>query len=628
MVPGGPSSAQAPGAPARYPEGMNRRHHKSGLALGTVKPNDEGWRERTLPAGTRILLVEDEPELRASLKRVFSRYDCQVFEAGDGESALAAAIQHHPHVVVSDFEMPFMNGFELVRRMRHHDALISVPVMMLTGSPRAFNLAESLECELAVLLRKPLGGEALVEAMSRTLGARLPVRAQADLDAEDARAAESHHAPAPEADPRKTEAELQSLLGKTARDAYDFESDRPAAATDMHEAAAADAAPIIKMVNAILGLAVDKKASDIHIEPQEKAVRVRFRVDGGLVPQLEIPSSMCRPMTARLKIMANLNISERRVPQDGRFRMRLPDGRKLEIRLSTLPSRYGEKVVMRLLGQARISADLRSLKLHARDLDCMQSALANPNGLVLVTGPTGSGKTSTLYTMISSLNSPERNIVTAEDPVEYEMPGITQVNVRNDVGFTFDKALRAFLRQDPDVILVGEVRDAETADTALKAAVTGHLVLSTLHTNDAVTSVTRLVDMGVPAYMVAAAVRLVVAQRLVRTLCAHCKETWQPTDSQTRFLTKEEVRRLGSVQSAKGCEQCEGIGYKGRTAVMEVLHVRTPAMREAITRGVAPDALQALAVSEGMRPLRRGVLDLVERGETSLSEALKILVDE
>ena len=459
---------------------------------------DESWRERTLPPGTKILLVEDEPELRVALKRLFSRYDCQIFEAGDGESALASALQHHPHVVISDFEMPFMNGFEFVRRMRHHDSLLSVPVMMLTGSPRAFNLAESLECEIAVLLRKPLGGDALVEALSKSLGARLPVRDQAELDAEDARAAESHHAPTADADPRKAEAELQSLLGKTARDAYDFEADRPAAHSDMHEVAAADAAPIIKMVNAILGMAVDKKASDIHIEPQEKAVRVRFRIDGGLIPQFEVPLSMCQPMTARLKIMASLNISERRIPQDGRFRMRLPDGRKLEIRLSTLPSQYGEKVVMRLLGQARISGDLRSLKLHARDLECMQAALANPNGLILVTGPTGSGKTSTLYTMISALNSPDRNIVTAEDPVEYEMPGITQVNVRNEVGFTFDKALRAFLRQDPDVILVGEVRDAETANTALKAAVTGHLVLSTLHTNDAVTSVTRLVDMGVP----------------------------------------------------------------------------------------------------------------------------------
>ncbi len=599
------------------------------MALGVRKNADESWREKTLPPATRILLVEDEPELRVALKRVFSRYDCQVFEAGDGESALVAVQLHHPHIVISDFEMPGMNGFELVRRMRHHEAMHGVPVMMLTGSPRAFNLAESLECELAVLLRKPIGGDALVEALSRTLGARLPARSQADLDADDAREAATHHAPAPHdaADTRKGELELQALLGRTAREGYDFETDKPAS-TDMHDTAAADAAPIIKMVNAILALAVDKKASDIHIEPQEKNVRVRFRVDGGLIPQLEVPLSMCPAMTARLKVMASLNISERRIPQDGRFRMRLPDGRKLEIRLSTLPSRYGEKVVMRLLGQARISGDLRSLKLHQRDLDCIQAALANPNGLILVTGPTGSGKTSTLYTMISSLNSTDRNILTVEDPVEYEMAGITQVNVRHEVGFSFDKALRAFLRQDPDVILVGEIRDSETANTALKAAVTGHLVLSTLHTNDAVTAVTRLCDMGVPPYMVAAAVRLVVAQRLVRTLCPHCKQSWQPTDSQTRFLTKEEIRRLTTVQSAKGCERCDGIGYMGRTAVMEVLHIRTAPMREAITRCVNPDALQALAVAEGMRPLRRGALDLVERGETSLSEALKILVDE
>ena len=596
---------------------MNRRHHKGGIALGARKHDDHSWRERTLPPETRILIVEDEPELRSALKRVFARYDCQVFEAGDGETAMAVALERHPHVVISDFEMPGMNGFELVRRMRHHDALRSVPVMMLTGSPRAFNLAESLECELAVLLRKPFGGEALVDVLSKTLGGRLPARPQSDPGA--ASIPEPYQAPA--------ESEYQVLLGKTARDAYGFEADRPAV-SDMHETAAADAAPIIKMVNAILGLAVDKKASDVHLEPQEKVVRVRFRIAGGMIPQLEVPISMCAAMTTRLKVMASLNISERRVPQDGRFRMRLPDGRKIEIRLSTLPSRYGEKIVMRLLGQAQISGDLGSLHMHQRDLECVQTALANPNGLVLVTGPTGSGKTSTLYTMISVLNSSDRNIVTAEDPVEYEMPGITQVNVRPEVGFTFDLALRAFLRQDPDVILIGEIRDVETATTALKAAVTGHLVLSTLHTNDAVTTVTRLVDMGVPPYMVAAAVRLVVAQRLVRVLCPHCKQLWQPTDSQTRFLTKEEIVRLGTVRSAKGCERCDGIGYKGRTAVMEVLHIRSAPMREAISRCVPPDSLQALAVAEGMRPLRRGVLDLVERGETSLSEALKILVDE
>jgi len=325
---------------------MNRRHHKAGLALGVRTHEDESWREKSLPPGTKVLLVEDEPELRAALKRVFMRYDCEIFEAGDGEQALAIALEHNPHVVISDFEMPGMNGFELVRRMRHHESLHGVPVMMLTGSPRAFNLAESLECELAVLLRKPIGGEALVDRLAKTLGGRLPVRTKIQM---------AEQAALPEPAQPSGESEYKILLAKTARDAYGFESDKPAV-SDMHETAAADAAPIIKMVNAILGLAVDKKASDIHIEPQEKIVRVRFRVDGGLIPQLEVPISMCAAMTTRLKVMASLNISERRVPQDGRFRMRLPDGRKLEIRLSTLPSRYGEKIVMRLLGQAQISA--------------------------------------------------------------------------------------------------------------------------------------------------------------------------------------------------------------------------------------------------------------------------------
>ncbi len=594
---------------------QRRHHHKAGAALGEFRAPDESWKDKTLPPGTPILIVEDEPELRSALKRMLGRYDCRVIEASNGEEALAAALAEAPHAIVSDFEMPGCNGFEMIRRMRQHDALLHVPVLMLTGSPRAFNMAESLECEVLALLRKPAGASAVVDSLGRVLGARLPERAVPEPE---------EAAPeAKEADPRKAEAELQSLLGRAAH--CDVETERQG--SDMHEAAA-DAAPIIKMVDAILGLAVDKKASDVHIEPQEKAVRVRFRVDGSLVPQLEVPSSMSSPMAARLKIMASLNISERRVPQDGRFRVRLPDGRKLEVRLSTLPSRYGEKIVMRLLGQSRISGDLRSMKINQRDLDAMQSALANPNGLVLVTGPTGSGKTSTLYTMLAALNTPERNIVTAEDPVEYELPGVTQVTVRPDIGLTFAKALRAFLRQDPDVILVGEVRDQETADIALKASVTGHLVLSTLHTNDAVTSVTRLVDMGVPAYMVAAAVRLVVAQRLVRSLCMHCREAWTPTDSQTRCLTKDETRRLNMIWSPKGCARCAGTGYQGRQAVMEVLPIRSAPMREAITRGVSPDSLRGLALSEGMRPLRRAVLELVERGETSLTEALKIIVDE
>ena len=594
---------------------MTRRHH-GGLQERDGARSD-GWMERELPGRPRILVVEDEPELRASITRFLSCFDCDVAEAGSGREALEAAARHAPDLIILDFGLPDMNGFELLRRLRSQHDFATTPMLMLTGTPRAFALAETFALELSGLVKKPAGSELLYEEVCRALGGRLWRREGAE-SAPDmvAGGAASAHA----------EAELKNILDVENRQCELEAEDAPS--QESVDAAAADAAPVIKLVNAVLSLAVEKKASDIHIEPQERVIRVRFRMDGAMVPQLEVPASMGPAIIARLKVMSHLNISERRVPQDGRFRMFLPDRRKLEIRLSTLPSRYGEKIVMRLLGQSSIGGDLSKLNAHPRDQQCIAAAIENPNGLILMTGPTGSGKTTTLYTLLSALNTPERNIVTAEDPVEYELPGITQVSVRNEVGLTFEKALRAFLRQDPDVILVGEIRDLETASIALKASVTGHLVLSTLHTNDSVTSISRLVDMGVPPYLVAAAVRLVVAQRLVRVLCPHCKKQLPVSDAHKRFLAGEELIRIPATFSPVGCLRCDGSGYKGRAAVMEVLPVRSAVMREAITRGASPDALQDIALADGLRPLRLGALDLVERGTTSLAEALKILVTE
>ncbi len=595
---------------------MTRRHHGGLQERDGARLN--GWMERELPGRPRILVVEDEPELRASIMRFLDCFDCEVAEAGSGREALEAAARHAPELIILDFGLPDFNGFELLRRLRSQHEFVTTPMLMLSGTPRAFSLAETFALELTGLVKKPASSELLYEEVCRALGGRLKRREGAE--------------PTPDtvaggAASAQAEAELKNILDVENRqceiDAEDGHAQEAAA-----DAAAAEAAPVIKLVNAVLSLAVEKKASDIHIEPQERVIRVRFRMDGAMVPQLEVPASMGPAITARLKVMAHLNISERRVPQDGRFRLTMPDRRKLEIRLSTLPSRYGEKIVMRLLGQSSISGDLSKLNGHPRDLQCIAAAIENPNGLILLTGPTGSGKTTTLYTMIAALNTPERNIVTVEDPVEYELPGITQVNVRNEVGLTFEKSLRAFLRQDPDVILVGEIRDLETASIALKASVTGHLVLSTLHTNDSVTSISRLVDMGVPPYLVAAAVRLVVAQRLVRVLCPHCKKMAPVPDAQKRFLAGEELIRFTAAYAPAGCIRCDGSGYKGRAGVMEVLPIRTAVMREAITRGASPDALQNIALADGLRPLRMGALDLVERGTTSLAEALKILVSE
>ncbi|MDX6768345.1 MAG: ATPase, T2SS/T4P/T4SS family [Elusimicrobiota bacterium] len=594
---------------------MMRRHHGGIQERGGSR--SDGWMERELPGRPRILVVEDEPELRASIMRFLDCFECEVAEAGSGREALEAAARHSPELIILDFGLPDFNGFELLRRFRSQHEFVTTPMLMLTGTPRAFALAETFTLELSGLVKKPATSELLYEEVCRALGGRLARRAGADATPETV---------AGGAASAQAEAELKNILDVENRQCEIEEDDGPT--QDSVDAAAAEAAPVIKLVNAILSLAVEKKASDIHIEPLDRVIRVRFRMDGALVPQLEVPASMGPSITARLKVMAHLDIAERRVPQDGRFRMYLPDRRRLEIRLSTLPSRYGEKVVMRLLGQASLTGDLSKLNAHPRDLQCITAAIENPNGLILVTGPTGSGKTTTLYRMLAALNTAERNIVTAEDPVEYELPGITQVSVRNEVGLTFEKALRAFLRQDPDVILVGEIRDLETASIALKASVTGHLVLSTLHTNDSVTSISRLVDMGVPPYLVAAAVRLIVAQRLVRVLCAHCKRESPILDAQKRFLAGEELIRFTSAYAPVGCMRCDGSGYKGRVGVMEVLPVRTAVMREAITRGASPDALQSIALADGLRPLRSGALDLVERGVTSLSEALKILVSE
>jgi len=383
--------------------------------------------------------------------------------------------------------------------------------------------------------------------------------------------------------------------------------------------------PLIHRVNKILMAAVDMRASDIHIEPQESRVVVRVRVDGVLKQLTTLPISIHARLTARIKIMCSLNITERRLPQDGQFRVQMR-GNRIEFRVSTLPCIKGEKIVMRVLGQSKLNASLSQLDLAPRELHAVQGALKSPNGLILVTGPTGSGKTTTLYTMINVLNKPDVNIMTAEDPVEYEVPNVNQVKILTAVGLTFENTLRAFLRQDPDIMLVGEIRDLETAEISIKASITGHLVFSTLHTNSAPATIIRLTHMGVAPYLVAASVKLVIAQRLVRKLCKYCKAPGPLTEADKTFLTKEEIGRFTQIYHPVGCQHCHGGGYTGRKPVFEVMPIQSSAMRQLITSNYNVDMLNELATSEGMVPLRQAALAAVAQGVTSMQEALKIMM--
>ncbi len=385
--------------------------------------------------------------------------------------------------------------------------------------------------------------------------------------------------------------------------------------------------PTVKLANFLIVEAVDLGASDIHIEPQEKKVVVRYRVDGILKVYHELPPKTKDSLVARYKIMSNLDIAEKRKPQDGRIRIKYK-GRKIDLRVSTVPTVYGEKVVMRIQeAEKYLNVRLDDLGFEPDDLEKFRRAIWTPWGMILVTGPTGSGKTTTLYAALMERNTPDVNIMTAEDPVEVAIPGLNQVQVNERIGLTFASVLRAFLRQDPDIILIGEIRDTETAEIGIKAALTGHLVFSTLHTNDAPSSITRLVDMGIEPFLVGSSVILIVAQRLVRKLCPKCKI---PEDT-----PREALYRLGVLKSPdediviykanpKGCEHCNGSGYKGRTAVHEILEVDEE-LRKLIVKGAITEDIRDLARKKGMRTLYEAGILKVRKGITSLAEVERVL---
>jgi len=386
---------------------------------------------------------------------------------------------------------------------------------------------------------------------------------------------------------------------------------------------ATEDAPVVKLVNLVLTDAIKKGASDIHIEPYEKVFRVRYRIDGVLYEVMSPPMKLRAALTSRVKIMAQLDISERRLPQDGRIKIKMA-GREMDYRVSTLPTLFGEKVVLRLLDKSTLQLDMTKLGFERKSLADFEAAITAPYGMVLVTGPTGSGKTTTLYSALNRINSPETNIMTAEDPVEFNLPGINQVQMKAEIGLNFAAALRSFLRQDPDIIMVGEVRDYETAEIAIKAALTGHLVLSTLHTNDAPSSVSRLLNMGVEPFLVAASTNLILAQRLVRKVCKDCKEEVQVPPSVLTSLgfSPEEAKSIVCYHG-KGCNNCSDTGYRGRVALYEVMVINED-IKKLILDGASTIELREAAHRNGMLTLRESGLQKLREGITSLEEVMRV----
>ena len=379
-------------------------------------------------------------------------------------------------------------------------------------------------------------------------------------------------------------------------------------------------APIVKIVNLMFSEAIKKRASDIHLEPQENDLRVRFRVDGDLIEALKIPKKNQNAVIARIKVISGLDITEMRLPQDGRFKIRFTN-KEIDFRVSALPTYFGQKLVLRILDRRSVSVGLDALGFSPWALSLLKEAISRPYGMILITGPTGSGKSTTLYSILSQLNTPERNIITVEDPVEYQIEGITQIQVKPEIGLNFSSGLRSILRQSPDVILIGEIRDGETADIAIKASLTGQLVMSTLHTNSAAQAVTRLVDMGLEPFLVASSLIMSSAQRLMRIICAHCKEPDRPPQALLKGLGVDPDAKFFR---GKGCDACANTGFYGRRALLEIMTM-DDTLRDMIVKGLSGDRLQSYALkSLNMKTLRQEALENAQKGITTLDEVLRI----
>jgi len=413
---------------------------------------------------------------------------------------------------------------------------------------------------------------------------------------------------------------MEDVLKDLGDDALEVLEEEEEMEEEALEAAISDA-PLVRLVDSIIIDAIRRGASDIHIEPYERAVRVRYRIDGTLVEMSPIPFRLKAAVVSRIKIMADLDISERRIPQDGRIKVKT-GGKTVDLRVSVLPVIFGEKVVMRILDSSNLALDLTKLGYTEKALEHFLHAIKQPFGMVLVTGPTGSGKSTTLYSAVSMLNQPDVNIMTAEDPVEYNLNGINQVNVRSEIGLTFAAALKSFLRQDPNIIMVGEIRDLETGEIAIKAALTGHLVLSTLHTNDAPSTITRMIDMGLAPFLVASSVNIIQAQRLLRRLCKECRKPTKITPEQAAMLELPESDIGTEIFEPVGCPKCNQTGYKGRTGVYEVMPM-TPGLKQMVLDEESTYKMKDQAVADGMLTLRGDAVQKMKAGITSFEEVLR-----
>src|SRR5215813_719461 len=420
--------------------------------------------------------------------------------------------------------------------------------------------------------------------------------------------------------------DLTELVGEFEADDIDFEADEEDDVNIVDLEKQSGEAPVVKLCNMVLLAAIKKKASDIHIEPYEKEFRIRYRIDGILYEEMRPPKKLQNAILSRLKIMANLDISERRLPQDGRIKLKIGKDREMDFRVSVLPTLFGEKIVLRLLDKAQLQLDMTKLGFEEAPLVNFKKSISLPYGMVLVTGPTGSGKTTTLYSALTELNKPTRNISTAEDPVEYNLPGINQVQMHDDIGLNFATTLRAFLRQDPNIIMVGEIRDFETAEIGVKAALTGHLVLSTLHTNDAPSTISRLLNMGVEPFLVTASVNLIGAQRLARKVCPDCKEE-VPKEEHALLemgMKKEDAVRT-KILRGRGCKNCSNTGYRGRIALYEVMPFLDP-LKELVLQGASTAELKAEMIRQGIKTLRMSGIQKILEGMTTPEEVLRVTV--
>jgi type IV pilus assembly protein PilB len=502
------------------------------------------------------------------------------------------------------------------------------------GIPQVRLLPGSLDRSLARILPEPLARRYLV-APVRLEGNRLVVAMADPLNVtavDDLRLRTGRDilpAIASEADIERAFSELygQALSVEELASAEEGEGTRVLQAEvfdlDRSGTAAGVDAPVVKLVNGLLQQALRERASDVHLEPMAEGVRVRYRVDGALRPVMTLPRAHHAPVVSRIKVMAGMDIAEKRLPQDGRVQIRA-QGRQVDLRVSTLPTIFGEKVAIRLLDRASAYLALDDLGFGSEALARYRKLIRRAYGMILVTGPTGSGKTTTLYATLREINTPEKNIITIEDPVEYVLEGINQIRVNPKAGLTFALGLRSILRQDPDVIMVGEIRDRETADIAIRSANTGHLVLSTLHTNDAAGALTRLLDMGVEPFLVASSVIGVVAQRLVRTLCRHCRRPYEvPAGGEEHLLLGEGIKTPLTLYRAAGCPECAGTGYLGRTAILEVMPM-TSALRRLVLARASGEEIAAQAVAEGMITLWEDGLAKVRRGLTTMAEVVRV----